>query len=53
MASMLKNGRSNATACLAMNGCSCCNSPADRRVAKRPAKRREARQWKQTEAKAY
>lgn len=53
MTSMLKSGRSKATSCLASDGCSCCNTKADRRVAKRPAKRLEKRQWKSTESKAY
>jgi hypothetical protein len=28
------------------NGCSCCNSKAERRKGKRPAKRAEQRQWR-------
>ncbi|QOT19346.1 hypothetical protein [Paenarthrobacter sp. YJN-5] len=38
---MLKNGRSCAVDGLGMNGCSCCNSPAARRKAKKSAKAKE------------
>lgn len=38
---MLTNGRSCATYGLAYNGCSCCNSPASRRRAKKSAKAKD------------
>lgn len=41
-ASMLKNGRSDATRGLHFDGCSCCNTRAERRAAKRGVKRKEA-----------
>jgi hypothetical protein len=47
---MVKNGRSGATWSLHADGCSCCNSPASRRRAKRPAKRREQRTWRKDAA---
>jgi hypothetical protein len=39
-AKMLKNGRSDATRGLHADGCSCCNTRAERRAAKRGAKRK-------------
>lgn len=41
---MLKNGRSRATHGLSMNGCSCCNSSAARRHAKKAAKAQEKKE---------
>ena len=41
-APMLKNGRSDATRGLHADGCSCCNTRAERRAAKRGGKRKEA-----------
>jgi hypothetical protein len=46
MASMLKNGRSNAADGLHTNGCSCCNPKPARRRAKSSAKVRENTPWK-------
>lgn len=47
-APMLKSGRAKGRGTEGCNfdGCSCCNSKADRRKGKRPAKRAEQRQWK-------
>jgi hypothetical protein len=41
---MLKNGRSDATRGLHFDGCSCCNTRAERRAAKRGVKRKESEQ---------
>lgn len=47
-APMLKSGRSIAHAVKGCSylGCSCHNSRAQRRAGKRPAKRREQREWR-------
>lgn len=49
---MLKNGRSDATRGLHMHGCSCCNSKAKRRAAKKGAKAKEKAGWKKDAAYA-
>jgi hypothetical protein len=43
---MLKNSRTCAVDGLAYNGCSCCNSPAARRRAKKSAKAKGNASWK-------
>lgn len=43
---MLKSGRSDATRGLHYDGCSCCNTKAQRRASKKSVKRKEARAWR-------
>lgn len=43
---MLKNGRSDATRGLHTDGCSCCNTRAERRAAKKAVKAKEKASWK-------
>ena len=47
-APMLKSGRAKGRGTEGCNfdGCSCCNTKAERRKGKRPAKRAENRQWR-------
>ena len=45
---MLTNGKSK-RGNLHYNGCSCCNSKAERRTVKKINKRREERAWKKRE----
>ena len=46
MTSMLRGGKNDTTTGLSYDGCSCHNSKADHRKAKKSAKRRERDQWK-------
>ena len=50
---MLTNGRSSAVDGLCYNGCSCHNSPASRRKAKKGAKAKEKKIAMRTERNAY
>lgn len=50
---MLTNGRSCAVDGLTMNGCSCHNSPARRRKAKKSAKAKEKKTVMRVERTAY
>lgn len=50
---MLKSKSYEAVDKLCYNGCSCCNSKQKRRTAKKNVKRKEGRQWRQTESRAY
>jgi len=46
MASMLRGGKNDTFKGLSYAGCSCHNNKAAHRKAKKPAKNREARQWR-------
>lgn len=50
MTSMLRGGKNDTTTGLIYDGCSCHNSKADHRKAKKSAKAKERRAWKRDDA---